>query len=306
MALRDEHTAIRGSSEERALLLLTKGHFDGSPSVHALRDSLGQAEGQAAYQRLKELGYIESEVSLGGEAVLTSRGRQLGSYIVSLQGRGGPERNDAVRKALLSFLNTGATIGSCADFVDTPGASAFGIPFSNEEILEAADWLKEHRLMDSLNSWQQSHLRPTILPAGREALFSSDQTIENHLRAGTHGGTVNDYRNYGNSVNGNVGAIQQGDQNTANVTTTNGVENRASILDAVTELMNVATSVQDPRLNSQIADLRNTVEDNNTTKEGLLAKASTALATALGAAAGTTSGQQIVAGLQRLIQLIVG
>ncbi|GAA3291691.1 hypothetical protein GCM10017708_20300 [Arthrobacter citreus] len=160
--------------------------------------------------------------------------------------------------------------------------------------------------MDSLNSWQQSHLRPTILPAGREALFSSDQTIENHLRAGTHGGTVNDYRNYGNSVNGNVGAIQQGDQNTANVTTTNGVENRASILDAVTELMNVATSVQDPRLNSQIADLRNTVEDNNTTKEGLLAKASTALATALGAAAGTTSGQQIVAGLQRLIQLIVG
>lgn len=306
MSLKEDHVAIRGAVEEQALVVLAQWTGEGTPTVNTLRKALGQQDGSWVYRELQRLGYLESEVSLGAEAELTPRGRRLSSYILSLRGRGGLERSDAVRRGLLHHLAENDRVMSCADFVGSSQAQAFGTPFTSAEVEEAASWLREHKLMTSIDSWQQPHLRPEILPSGREVLYITDLTIDDYLQRSASGGTLNDYRNYGNHVQGNVGAIQQGDHNSATVNQILNDDHRQLVLAKVAEIEAETSGQADPRLAEHVAAIRAEAEMPEPVKEKLLAKAALALATALGSAAGTSAGQQVVPGLQQLIQIITG
>jgi hypothetical protein len=301
MGNRERHADIRGTASEAALLVLVEWSED-TPTVNDLRDELGVREGTEAYAELTELGYLESEVSLAAEAVLTTRGRALAAYILSARDRGGPERNDAVRRGLLRFLAEHPSIGACSAFTGMPGSEAFGAAFLPEEIDEAADWLRDHGLIESFGSFQQSHLRPKILPAGREVLHVSDVSLDDYLRSREKGGVMNDYRNYGNSVHGNVGAIQQGDHNTAHVSQVINENHRRLVLSKVAEIETDLANANNPELTAQVAAIREEAERPQPTKEGLLAKVGLAFATALA----TEGGQAVVVGLQQLVQTITG
>lgn len=302
------HAEIRGTDAERALIVLAEWVGDGTPSVATIREALGERDGTYAYSELKNRRLIEHETSLGAEAMLTPRGRDLARYILSLRGRGGPERNDAVRRGVLLYLADNPGTSSLDEFLATQ-PSAYGAPFSQEEVDEAAGWLRERDLIKAFGTSQASYLRPSLTPAGRGALVASiGSTVDDYLRtrANRVGVTHQRVTNAPITNYGTIASAQIGDHNSATVHQHITADARQIVLAKLAELEVMPEVQANTALAAHVSAIRSEVEKPDSKKDGVLAKVALAFGTAAATAVGTPAGQKIFELLGQIPQMLGG
>lgn len=302
MTLTDLYGGIRHTDAERALIVVAEHDGDVEPSVNTIRAILGEQAGSRAYWKLKELGLIERDTSLAAEAVLTEDGRRLAQYIMGLRGRGGPARNEASRRAVLQCLAENAGIGSLDALIED-GASAFGVPFSRDEIDESATWLRARGLIESVDMLQQDHIRPSITADGREVLVASvGSTIDEYVRRRSTGTPVLHQPTMTQTItnHGTIGAAQLGHGNHATVTQAIPEDNRRLVLAKIDELERLPETQTIPGMASAVSAIRSEAQKQEATKDGVLAK----VGSAFGTAVGSGMGQRVVDLLGQIPQLL--
>ena len=248
-----------------------------------------------AYLELERLGLIGAA---SYDAVpLNSEGRRLADMIVRSR-INGPDRWDSVQRGLLAWIGE-ATCNATSDYISTETATAFGFPFTVVEIDQATDFLADKGLIDIARTFQARGLRPAITAEGRYALHHHG-TVAEFVKSGGSSATYDHSSNVSVTGGSNV-AVQSGGQgNVQNVTQTLSVDSRIQILAKVNELLNAVPDDADPSVRIAIEKIRDEAASDKSPIATMKDKALAAMV----AAVVTEAGQQIVAGLAQLAQMI--
>lgn len=296
--MNDHHVReqIRGKAAEEGLLFL---HESGG---RASQDDFARALGPSPYdahqvvQELDELGLVKAvDFDL---IPLSHQGQRLAQIIVRSR-VDGPDRRDAVQRAILERLSEGSGLGTASDFLGDPKAIAFGVPFEVDEIKQAAQFLFDNQLIMGFKSMAGLQ-RLTITYEGGYALHSSSLIVDFLKRGGS--------TTYDNSTtnigNGNtIGAFQTGGRaNSQNVTQTVNPATRMSIANKATELLGQLPEPADSKLRKSLEAVRAEATSETVESSSLQALVLAAMASAVGSGLGESFMQE----LAQLAQMIPG
>lgn len=203
----------REDAEAALLVVADSGGVCGLSAIEEELDGDRSAASRAA-QRLRALGLAEDESSLAREVTITRFGRQTAAEVTISRARGWA-RFDAVQRGILEWLADNKNQSDLDQFVGTEGATAFGVPFTVDEVREQGDYLDEQGLIHVIRVYGPELLRPTLQPRGLQALHA-DGTIREYAE-GLGGGSMREEGNTTNIHAVNVGGVQTGDGNVQNI-----------------------------------------------------------------------------------------
>lgn len=293
MNIHDAWKQIRGTSAEKVLL---NTHAADGPCSRAtygagVSDEMSAASGA---QRLRELGLAVREASLAGELELTAEGHELAT-IISQSRHDGPERWDAVQRAMLMFVKDSKP-GRAGEIA---GAVVDGLPVTEDEAAHAFEYLSQHGLLNSVGAWGAQDLRPEMTSKGRYAIH--EPNIRDYVERGFVSQTNYDYSTNTNVTGSNVGAVTGGTGNTTTVHQTIATDARNQVVALARQILDqVPDDAEHAPLRAEVESIRDEVESGTGKRESLMAKAGKA---ALMAGA-TAAGQQIVGLLAQIGQAI--
>ncbi len=171
----------------------------------------------AVVKDLHDRGLIGGSESLAGwatfGAMLTPEGRRvLNDRRERRKSR--RARSIAARDALLDWMfeNTSDSSGEAPEierFAGTPHAHVEGDPFTEGEIIAAAEHLKAEEYVKGFDAWGAVLIRPTLTPKGRRAVETDRYTAEPVQQASTHNIVNLHGNNYGQAAAGHTVAQQQ-------------------------------------------------------------------------------------------------
>lgn len=290
------HRQLRETGAEEALLFVHDN--GGSVTRSQLKDLLGDDQSvQQATDRLRDLALISSDEALDGSLDLTRTGNSMAEYITHSRQRGA-DRRAAIQRALLTWIKEHRSPPSAGSFLGAEEATAWGSPFSKEEIAAEATWLKDNGLIAGQSSWGGDIIRPEITSLGRDALDSPDPFSE-FLRG--PGMTYHDHSRLSFGDHTTVGGVQSGGHgNVQNIQQTVISDDlRQQILDVVDDAQR-ALEESDPD-NAQgheaIEQLRAEAQDPSTTVDKVKQLATAAVITA-----GTS--EVVRSGLSQLLSML--
>lgn len=133
---------IRGTFAEEALLALGSSSSGGACLVDIVTGD--RVLSLWLVNRLRGYGLVEQIALLPGEAQLTADGWLLVEHVRASR-VAGPDRENAVRCGLVSWLSERSPC-SPMDFYGQTEACAFGVPFKEEEVQDAAGFLDSYGL----------------------------------------------------------------------------------------------------------------------------------------------------------------
>ncbi|WP_082807493.1 hypothetical protein [Janibacter terrae] len=223
---------LRGTEEEAALLAVAEGGGQVWPGA-VDKVTGGRRATVGAVSALQDLGLVDREQSAAYEVTLTRRGRRVAERITDSR-TDGRDRADAVRLGLLRWLKARTERPGTADlYAEDEEATAYGVPFTVEEIRHAVAFLREHSLIVGTGSMQGPFLRPGLTPEGRNAV-DSGLAVSDHVRGGPSSQTFNNTANF---HGGNVAGVQVGGQgNSMDVVMTVTNEERTQVLAGLAEV----------------------------------------------------------------------
>lgn len=301
MSLREEHRRIRGTDVEAALMLLS-----GAPPEHRhlglLEREFGDQRGLRAHENLRKAGYIEPEQSLAYEADLTPDGERLIAHILRARSRGGSERNEAVRRALLRWLADEPQDSSSAAFVGSAEPPEWGDVYTLAEADEAAEYLDGQGLIKSLGTNEAAHLRSAITSKGRSVLAVDDETIEDQMAPHMGPAVHHDSRSYSTTFNAPVGAVAQGDHATQHVSQIVAPEVVASARERLAKLREDPAVARSPELVEALDNVDVELSAPAPERAKIISTLGKAFTTAVATAAGTS----VVEAVTALTQLVTG
>jgi hypothetical protein len=146
-------------------------------------------------------------------AILTADGRRLVAERRERRTSRGA-RSVAARDALLDWLfeSTSDVSGEAPEietFAGTPHAHIEGDPFTEREIVTAAEYLKSEGYVTGIDAWDAVLVRPTVTPKGRRAVETGRYTAEPSQQGSSHN-TLNFHgNNYGQAAAGHSVEQQQ-------------------------------------------------------------------------------------------------
>ncbi|WP_323095303.1 hypothetical protein [Intrasporangium sp. YIM S08009] len=295
MGIQETWRQIRGTATEKVLL---NAHEAGGASLRSVYGAgvSDERSAIAAAQRLRHIGLAVQETSIAGELELTGEGHELAEKVLASR-KNGPERWDAVQRAMLRFV-ADKSPGSAFALIGTADGEVDGQPITDSEARMALAFLVERGLMKTLKAMGAPDLRPEVTVNGMYAMH------EPNIREYVERGFVsvnNDYSTNTNVTGGTLGAVTGGTGNTATVHQTITTETHKQVLALTRQILDqVPEDVEHARLRAEVESIRDEVESGTGKRETLMAKAGKA---ALMAGA-TTAGQQIIGLLAQLGETI--
>ena len=124
-------------------------------------------------------------------------------------------RQAAIQLAIMGRIEKNSDRGSTDEYY--PQISVRGVPLAEAEYRRAIEHLMEWDLIKGAKSWGGAILRPELTSNGFTA-FESGYAPQDWVQGGDVSMTSDNSTNYTMNNSGTLGAAQQGDQNTANVT----------------------------------------------------------------------------------------
>lgn len=255
--------------------LITAFNAGGQASLSEIEQSVGdQMRAIECANFLRSLGLAQKETSIAGEVALTSTGKDVAELIEASR-TSGAARRAAVQLGILRWLSIPNSYpGSTQDFVNTDEATAYGTPFTEQEIHNETEWLLENNLIKGAKSLQDTILRPEISSQGRDVLDSGERPGD-FLRMGSQNTTFDQSSHSINVANSQNLAIQQGGVNNyqkadqKNQQSWN--EEVAAYLETLINQLSTDTSVSASELN-ELRDIKTETESEAATKETIMSK----------------------------------
>ncbi|GAA2494800.1 hypothetical protein [Terrabacter carboxydivorans] len=285
---------IKGSTAETVLLNTYEAGGEAFPSVYfeGIDDTLSGARGA---NFLRELGLAHDDSSMAAELVLTAEGSALAKHITQSR-MDGPERWDAVQRAMLRLVAEGAPSRA----FDLIGVEVDGRLVSEAEARLALDYLTSHDLLVTFRSLGGPDLRPRITTKGMYAMH--EPTIREYVERGFV--SVNNNYSTNTTINGgNVGAVSGGSGNTTNVQQTITADERSQTLMLVERVLSgLGEDTEDAPLRAKLEQIKADVEGPDPSKPGILAKARDALLVA----AATEGGRSVIQWIGQIISGLGG
>lgn len=240
-----------------------------------------------ADERLTQLGCARADGSLAGETTLTATGTQVAEHIKRSR-FGGEARFEHVARGLLAWLAADRTgRSSLKDYFGQPEATAFGVPFTEDEIADAAELLIDNELVEGIPYWGgrgSDLLRPTITSAGRRAL-RSQTSIDDQTRRATvsmNNFTVGDHAS--------IGGVQVGDNNTQTISQTVSAEQRAQLVALTGQLLRDGEQLAAPAREALEQVKRTAAKEASTAQEIKTSALDALVALTISAGMGALSG----------------
>lgn len=258
----------------------------------------GETAASIASEELANMGLIYKDRSLASEITLSDDGKAVAEAIAASR-ISGSDRRAEVQKAFLRWLADGATPGEPADFVGSELATSRQIPFTKDEVQQAAEALAEWGLIRAFKAMGHPVLRPSITIDGREA--ADDPRTPREFIA--QGGSITYNTNTTTIGNGStVGGVQTGGQgNRQQISQRIDSSDQAQVLAIVGGLLSALD-----KADADTTDLRRAVEDikaeaagDSPTRDGLKAR----VVQALVIAGASESGHLVLQGLAQLLGL---
>ncbi|WP_409485041.1 hypothetical protein [Arsenicicoccus dermatophilus] len=231
---------------------------------------------------LADLGLVGPAV-LSGERGLTALGHRVAKLIQESRGPNGPDRHEAVARALLTWISSSphGRLQS-SDFLEDPAATAFGERFAEHEIEQAEQYLVDSGLIKADEGFNaRFNLKSTS--RGKQVLWS-DRPIHEQLTGDPMmPPSITSHITVGRDMNGVAVATgshhtrQHASQTTITVTT----EQRQAVVDELQQILDglpadapqvareaVSTALaeaSDPRATSTVDDIKTAVTQASAT-----------------------------------------
>ncbi|MEC3853457.1 hypothetical protein [Paenarthrobacter ureafaciens] len=129
------------------------------------------------------------------------------------------KRRLALRNGIVDWLSSVGEPSGLSDFVDDPRASFFGVPYTQDELSAAAEYLQDKEMVKGYAAWGGEILRPSLTSDGIDCAdsYSADvqsylnrsQTVANNTNVTVHGSTGVNIAANSNYVNQSVGISQE-------------------------------------------------------------------------------------------------
>lgn len=279
---------IRGTELEAVLLAALEA--GGQITASAASEAVGsETAGDEATSGLIELGLVSSQQSMASEVTLTTAGARVAEKIRASH-QEGPERRDAVQRALLRFIRD-ENPHSTEDFVGHDAAKVNGRPADVREVIDAGNALLEYRLIKVVRGPMgfDFQLRPEATIDGVHSLDEHSATLRQIAR-GDHVATSTSYnQTFGD--NATIGAVAQGSTvGSIAVTQSITVNERNLFNERMAAVLEALPADSPADLRQQIAELEAAGRDESTPKQTLMEK----VMQAVFVAAGSEAGRQII------------
>lgn len=255
--------------------LITAFNAGGQASLSEIERNVGdQMRAIECAEYLRSLGLAQKETSIAREVTLTSTGKDVAELIEASR-TSGAARRAAVQLGVLRWLSVPNSYpGSTEDFVNTDEATAYGTPFTEQEIHDETEWLLDTNLIKGTKASGGTILRPEITSQGRDVLDSGERPGD-FLRMGTQNTTFDQSNHSINVAHSQNLAIQQGGVNNyqkadqKNQQSWN--EEVAAYLETLINQLSTDTSVSAEEL-AELKNIKAETESEAATKETIMSK----------------------------------
>lgn len=264
---------IQDTRAEEALI--TAFNVGGQASLSDIEESVGdQMNAIECAEYLRSLGLAQKETSIAREVTLTSTGKDVAELIEASRSSGAARRA-AVQLGILRWLSLpNSYSGSTEGFVNTDEATAYGTPFTEQEIHDETEWLLDKNLIKGTKAWGGTIVRPEISSQGRDVLDSGERPGD-FLRMGTQTTTFDQSSHSINVAHSQNLAIQQGGANNYQKVDQNNQqswnEEVAAHLETLINQLSTDASVSASEL-KELRNIKAETESEAATKETIMSK----------------------------------
>jgi hypothetical protein len=168
------------SKEDVLVYRLLVWASDSAHSGHSLGDAgkALDADADVLYGILKE--FWDSGLAKDSERMmvptmnsvfLTGEGSATARKIATASKDGG-KRRSAMRNGIVDWLSSVGGASGLSDFLEDPRASFFGVPYSEDDVIAAGDYLKEKGIIKGFGTASGELVRPSLTSEGLDCADS--------------------------------------------------------------------------------------------------------------------------------------
>lgn len=303
MDARTVSSRIKGTPIEEVLLAIMEAGGEARPGSLARGTGLDPRDLAEVGEELRSMGLARRDASLAGEVTLTHQGKQVAQHI-SRSRDSGPDRADAVRRGILQWLTETPNAEATDHLVETESATAYGKPFTAEEVEAETEYLQSKELLAGVNTWGGGLYRPEITPEGRAALRSGIP-VEEYIR----GGSAYYHQQINSTSFGgdNYGGVQTGGSGNVMHSTVNlNQDQRRFVQDEVGQLLRRLDTEASTVDAEPVRKALETVLTETTTEEATPSTVKGRIAEAMAVAATSETTKFVVDGLADVVRHMTG
>lgn len=236
-----DETALRREFEDTLVgdALLAVHAEDGRAPYQTVMDAVNGDRSDAAQvvRRMRETELTEGGPKMSFQVNLTGRGKRV-AQAVQKSRASGEARVNKVHLAMLEWLAGGGSPAEVLEFVGQSGATAYGVPFTPDEVQDSSDYLTEENFIKSSDAWGiSSGIRPEITSKGKRAL-NADVPLTQFTQVVSGPSQSYDYSNRTTVTADTVGAVQTGgSENVQSVTLDISTDQRDQITREVSDIL---------------------------------------------------------------------